>query len=462
MVRRILLGIVGILVIALIAFGGFYWWQSRPELPALAQTPTPDSFPREQIEPGAQLAALGDCTTCHTVPEGKPFAGGLPVSTPFGTLYASNITPDRETGIGSWPEDAFRRALREGVGRKGTHYYPAFPYDHFTKASDEDIAAVYAFLMTRQPVHQENRQAELIFPLNWRVFAAGWQLFFLHSGPYQPDTAQSAEWNRGAYLVASLGHCGACHTPRNFLGAEEAKNDLSGGVAEDWIAPALNHNSPAPVPWTADQLYAYLRNGFADQHGVAAGPMQPVVFNMQRMPEQDVRAIATYLASVEGPQDKAARERQTQAALQFAQQRAAKVAQGAPNATTGSAGNNDNASGNASTNSDGALIFAGACATCHHEGGQLPVSRPLPLALSSVVNEDSAANFVRVVRDGIHPPNGQRGPIMPGFEGALTNQQIAALANYVRQQYSQKPGWQNVDKTVSNARGTQSTARGSQ
>jgi mono/diheme cytochrome c family protein len=441
MVWRILLGIV---VIALIAFGGFYWWQSRAELPALAQTPSPDSFPREQIQRGAQLAALGDCTTCHTLPGGKPFAGGLPVPTPFGTLYATNITPDRDTGIGAWSEDAFRRALREGVGRTGTHYYPAFPYDHFTKASDEDIAAVYAFLMTRQPVHQENRQAQLIFPLNWRVFAAGWQLLFLHEGPYQPDSAQNAEWNRGAYLVASLGHCGACHTRRNVLGAEEANNDLSGGVSEDWVAPALNHNSPAPVPWTADQLYAYLRNGFADQHGGAAGPMQPVVFNMQRMPEQDVRAIATYIASVEGPQDKAARERETQAALQFAQQRAAKVPQGAPNATTGSGGTSDGGE-NANSNSNGALIFAGACATCHHDGRQLPVSRPLPLALSSIVNEDSATNFVRVVLDGIHPLAGQGGPMMPGFEGALTNQQITALANYVRQQYSQKPAWQNVD-----------------
>jgi mono/diheme cytochrome c family protein len=137
------------------------------------------------------------------------------------------------------------------------------------------------------------------------------------------------------------------------------------------------------------------------------------------------------------------------------------VAQGAPqNATTGSAENTEG--GNRNSNSDGALIFAGACAICHHEGGQLPVSRPLPLALSSVVNEDTPANFIHIVRDGIHPPNGQRGPIMPGFEGALTNQQITALANYVRQQYSQKPAWQNVEKTVSNAGGTQTAAGGSQ
>jgi mono/diheme cytochrome c family protein len=454
MVWRILLGIV---LVVLIAFGGFYWWQSRPELPALAQTPT--GFPREQMERGAQLAALGDCTTCHTAPDGRPFAGGLPVPTPFGTLYATNITPDRETGIGSWPEDAIRRALREGVGRKGTHYYPAFPYDHFTKASDEDISAIYAFLMTREPVRQENRHAQLVFPLNWRIFASAWQALFLRPGPYQADTAQNAEWNRGAYLVSSLGHCGACHTPRNVLGAEKGDR-LGGGVAEDWIAPALNKDSPAPAPWTADELYAYLRYGFADRHGVAAGPMQPVIYNLQRMTEQDVRAIATYLASVTGPQDKAARERQGQAAVQFAQQREPKVAQSAPNATTGSAGNSDG--NNRNPNSDGALIFAGACATCHHDGGQLPVSRPLPLALSSVVNEDSADNFVRIVLHGIHPPAGQAGPMMPGFEGALTHRQLAALAAYVRQQYSQMPAWQNVEKTVSNAHRQETAAGGSQ
>lgn len=458
MVWRVLLGIV---IVVALAFGGFYWWQSRPELPALAQTPNRDSFPREQIQRGAQLAALGDCTTCHTAPNGRPFAGGLPISTPFGTLYASNITPDRETGIGAWSEDAFRRALREGVGRKGTHYYPAFPYDHFTNAKDDDIAAVYAFLMTREPVNRKNTPPNLTFPLNWRVFAAAWQLLFLRPGPFQPDPAQNAEWNRGAYLVASFGHCGACHTPRNFLGAQTGDH-LGGGVAEDWVAPALNQNSPAPVPWNADQLFAYLHNGFSDQHGVAVGPMQPVVYNMRRLPEQDVRAIATYLASIAGPQDNAARDRRTQAARQFAQEREAKVTPAASNATTGSAANNESSGAAANADSSGAQIFAGACATCHHEGGQLPVSRPLPLGLSSVVNENSPVNFVRIVLDGIHPPHGQAGPMMPGFAGTLTNQQLTALASYVRQQYSQKPAWQNVGKAVSNARNTQTAAGGSQ
>jgi mono/diheme cytochrome c family protein len=447
----------GLIVVLILAFVGFYAWTWRGEIPALAAAPAPNSFPADQVKRGAQLAALGDCTTCHTTQNGQSYAGGVPVPTPFGTLYATNITPDRETGIGSWPEQAFRRALREGVGRKGTHYYPAFPYDHFTFANDDDIAAIYAFLMTREPVRQANKAPKLAFPLQWRLFASAWQLLFLREGPYQHDASNDPEWNRGAYLAQGLGHCGACHTSRNFLGAENKGNRFGGGVAENWVGPALNGSSPAPVPWTADQLYAYLREGFADQHGTVAGPMQPVVANMQKMPEADVRAIAKYFASLEGPQDAATRERQAKDALAFAQQREVKVAASpSANATTGSGGNSDN------TNSRGAAIFAGACATCHHEGGALPVSRPVPLGLSSVVNEPSPLNFMQIVLNGIHPQPGTRGPLMPGFAGALTNQQIAALANYVRRHFSKQSAWQTVDKAVSNANQQQASAGSAQ
>ena len=454
MIWRVL---AGFMLVLILAFVGFYAWSIRPEIPALAETPTPSSFSPDQVKRGAQLASLGDCTTCHTTRNGRPYAGGLPVPTPFGTLYASNITPDRETGIGAWPEDAFRRALREGVGRKGTHYYPAFPYDHFTFGSDDDIAAIYAFLMTREPVRQLNKTPDLIFPLDSRLFAAGWQLLFLHKGPYEADASKDPDWNRGAYLADSVGHCGACHTPRNFLGAEERGDRFGGGTGENWTGPALNQSSPAPVPWTADQLYAYLRHGFADQHGTAAGPMQPVVSNMQKLPDEDVRALAAYFASLEGPQEAAARERQAKDAVEFAQQREVKVAGGpATNATIGSGGNSDDA------NSDGAAIFAGACATCHHDGRALPASRPTPIGLSSVVNEPTPTNFVQIVLNGIHPQPGMRGPLMPGFAGALTNQQIAAVASYVRGQFSKQPAWQNVDKAVSSATRQQASAESAQ
>jgi mono/diheme cytochrome c family protein len=457
MVWRILLGIV---ILLLVAFGGFYAWTWRSELPPIASVP---QFDPAAVKKGAELAAVGNCAVCHTQSGGRPYAGGFPVESPFGAIYATNITPDRDTGIGTWSEDAFRRALREGVGRDGTHFYPAFPYDHFTRTSDADIGALYAFLMTREPVRQQNKSPELIFPLNWRLFASAWQLLFLHEGAYQPNPGQSAEWNRGAYLAESLGHCGACHTPRNALGAEKGgKDQFSGGMGEGWVASALNASSPAPVPWTADQLYAFLRNGFADQHGVAAGPMHPVVHSLRNVSDEDVRAIATYIASKQGPLDKAARDKQTRAALDFARKREAKVLPEAkPVATTGAAPAESKTPASSSNTSqrDGAAIFAGACATCHHEGGRLPVSRPIALGLSSVVNEHDSTNFMHIVLNGIHPPYGERGPLMPGFSGALTDAQIVALANYVRGHYSQKPAWQNVQNALADARKNETPAR---
>ena len=185
---------------------------------------------------------------------------------------STNITPDPETGIGHWSEAAFLRALREGVDRAGRHLYPAFPYDHFTKLTDEDIGALYAFLMTRRAVRAPAQANRLSFPFNWRPLLAGWKLLYLTRGPAQGNEAS----DRGAYLVEALAHCGSCHTPRNRFGAEERSRTFAGGEAEDWHAPALNADSPAPHPWTRDQLFTYLRRGFVEPHGVAAGPMQSV------------------------------------------------------------------------------------------------------------------------------------------------------------------------------------------
>ena len=438
MLTRILGGLV---IVVAVVFGAFFAWQWRGELPPV--TANAASFDPGIVAKGAVLAAVADCAVCHTQAGVKPYAGGFPVKTPFGIVYGTNITPDRDTGIGTWSEAAFRRALREGVGRKGTHFYPAFPYDHFTNISDGDISALYAFLMTREPVHQPNRPTRLSFPLNWRPFAAAWNLLYLRQGPYRPDPGKSAEWNRGAYLVAGAGHCSACHTPRNALGAETKSDRFGGGEAEDWYAPALDAASPAPVPWTVDELYAYLRTGYADQHGFAAGPMQPVVLSLRKVPDADVHAIATFIASISGPRDATARKRQTEGALAFAAQRAVTTTGIAHGGTTGSA--------NTGTVS-GAILFAGACASCHHSGGGLPISRPVALGLSTPVNEPDPTNFLRIVLDGIQPPLGHRGPIMPSFSGALTDPQIEALADYVRTQYSRGVRWTNVPVALAKMR----------
>ena len=197
----------------------------RPAMAAI-DPPAKQSFDPALVKRGRELAALGNCNSCHTVRGAKNFAGGLPVPTPFGTVFSSNITPDPETGIGRWSEEAFRRAMRSGVDRDGRHLYPTFPYDHFTNVSDDDDRALYAFLMTREPVRAPARQNQLSFPFNQRPVIAGWKLLFLRPGAYRPDTTKSAEWNRGAYLVEGLAHCGACHTPRNALGAERVGRKL--------------------------------------------------------------------------------------------------------------------------------------------------------------------------------------------------------------------------------------------
>jgi len=439
MVGRILLGL---LIVIAVAFGAFFTWQWRGALPPA--TTSAHAFDPGIVAKGAELAAIGNCAACHTRTGGKPYAGGFPVETPFGVVYGSNITPDRDTGIGAWSEAAFRRALREGVARDGTHLYPAFPYDHFTRLTDGDISALYAFMMTREPVDQPNRPPDLSFPLDWRIFAAAWKLLFLDKGPWRNDPTQSVDWNRGAYLVEGAGHCGACHTPRNALGAEDKHRRFAGGSGEGWHAPALDATSPAPVPWSEDQLFAYLRDGFADRHGVAGGPMQPVVRNLRHAQDADVRAIATYIAAFAGPRDTADRQRQTQAALAFAQQREPTLGS-LVRTTTGAAA--------ADASSAGGTLFAGACATCHHAGGGLPASRPVALALSTPVSDAQPINLLRIVLAGIHPPLGQRGPIMPGFSGALTDPQIVALVEYVRAHFSRRPPWPNVAQTLAVLRG---------
>src|SRR3979411_2564518 len=294
---RIIGGVTATLLIAgAVAAVAIAW---RPAIAAI-DPPTPQSFDAALVRRGRDLAAIGNCNDCHTVRGGKSFAGGLPVPTPFGTIYSSNITPEAETGIGRWSEAAFARAMRSGVDREGRHLYPTFPYDHFTNVSDEDDRALYAYLMTREPVLAPARANQLPFPLDQRFVLAGWKLLFLRHGTWQPDSAKSAEWNRGGYLVEGLAHCGACHTPRNALGAERASAAFAGGDVDNWHAYAINAQSPAPVPWTADALFADLRDGWHPDHGVARGPMAEVVSNLSGVADGDIRAIAVYMAGVFG------------------------------------------------------------------------------------------------------------------------------------------------------------------
>jgi mono/diheme cytochrome c family protein len=426
---RIIGSVLGALLIggAVAAFA--ITWRSAI---AAIDPPAPQSFDADLVKRGRDLAAIGNCSDCHTVRGGKSFAGGLPVPTPFGTIFSSNITPDAETGIGRWSEAAFRRAMRSGVNRDGQHLYPTFPYDHFTNVSDEDDQALYAYLMTRQPVHAPARENQLSFPLDQRFVIAGWKLLFLRRGTYQPDGTQSAEWNRGAYLVEGLAHCGACHTPRNALGAERASAQFAGGDVDNWHAYAINAQSPAPVPWDADALFAYLRDGWHPDHGVARGPMAEVVSNLSSVPASDIRAIATYMAGVFGA-PAPDRKRRGEAVLAQVKSPSVHASQ---------------------TNAAGASIYAAACATCHETGRPLPYGG-VNLGLSSTISSPDARNVANIVLSGVRPVEGERSPIMPGFAASMSDGQIAALLNYLRARFSNQPAWTGVEKTVGDARRTQ-------
>jgi mono/diheme cytochrome c family protein len=234
--------------LVLAAAAGFAFLAYQPEIAAVAR-PDPASIDKALVERGRVLANYGDCTACHTRPDGPPFAGNLPLKTPFGTIYTSNITPDAETGIGTWSKEAFRRSMKDGVDRRGHHLYPAFPYDHFTKVKDADIDAIYAYLMAAiEPVRETTRGNDFGFPFNIRATVAVWKALFLDKTPFRPDPSKDAEWNEGAYLVEGLGHCGACHTPRNFMGARTTPT-YGGGSAEGWYAPPLNKDNLSQQPW---------------------------------------------------------------------------------------------------------------------------------------------------------------------------------------------------------------------
>jgi mono/diheme cytochrome c family protein len=286
--------------------------------------------------------------------------------------------------------------------------------------------------MTRDAVHAVARENQLSYPLNQRVVVAGWKLLFLHRGTYQPDNTKSAEWNRGAYLVEGLAHCGACHTPRNALGAERASASFAGGDVDNWHAYALNAQSPSPVPWDAAALYAYLHRGWHPDHGTARGPMAEVVSNLSQVPPSDVRAIAIYMADVFGAPTPD-RKLQGEAALARAKSAVAPAPQANP---------------------AGASIYAAACANCH-ESGRPPPYGGINLGLSTAIASPDPRNLANIVLSGVGPVEGERSPIMPGFAASMSDAQIAALLHFLRTHFSNQAPWSGVETTVEDARRTQ-------
>jgi nicotinate dehydrogenase subunit B len=399
---------------------------------SIAPVARPDTsvYSAATIARGGQLAALGNCAVCHTDANGAVNAGGRAIETPFGTVWSTNITPDPETGIGAWSYPAFERSMREGIHRDGRHLYPAFPYSHFAKATDADLQALYAFLMAQAPVRAENRATTLAFPFNWRPLMAGWNALFHRAEVFQADPAKSEIWNRGAYLVEGLGHCGVCHSPRNALGAEKAGAYLAGGFAQGWEAPPLTSLSHAPIPWSEDELFAYLRTGESRFHGAAAGPMAPVVKELAGLPDPDIRAMAVYLSSF----NVNAHEKPAQDAL------AAKLEKSTGTKVV-------------SASPAGARLYEGACAVCHAVGGPaLFGSRP-SLALNSNLHSASPDNLIQVILHGITAPVSSDLGYMPPFKDSMNDDQLTELVTFLRRQFApERPAWTRVRAAVSQAR----------
>jgi nicotinate dehydrogenase subunit B len=416
-------GAVGVLA------GVLGWRPGIAPIAPIVQTSSASVYTATTIERGRLLAAAGDCVVCHTAPGGQANTGGRAMETPFGRLYTTNLTPDAATGIGQWSFSAFQRAMREGISRDGHHLYPAFPYTAFAKINDDDLQALYAYLMAQPAVHAPTPPSELRFPFSVRPLMAGWNAMFHDATPYQPQPAQSAEWNRGAYLVNGVGHCGACHTPRNAFGAELGGTAyLSGALVDGWEAPALTALSKAPVPWSTAELYRYLRDGHTQQHGVATGPMAPVVRELQALPDEDIRAMATYLGSfTTEPKDATLQAQQVVA--QAAQQQSKLLG-------------------------PGQRLFDGACSACHHDGdGPKLLGVNTPLALNTNLHSDRPDNLLRTILDGVQHPVTRDIGFMPAFRHNLSDAQRESLMVYMRQRFAPgKPAWQDLPASIARTR----------
>ncbi|KPN92976.1 aldehyde dehydrogenase [Pseudomonas nunensis] len=395
-------------------------WPFHGEIAPIAP-PSAGTWSAATLERGRLLAAVGDCAVCHTAPGGVTNAGGLAMQTPFGTLYSSNITPDVETGIGSWSYPAFERAMRDGIGRDGRNLYPAFPYTAFRNINDADMQALYAYLMSQAPVSQPAKANDMRFPFNLRPLMAGWNALFLRKGEISVQPERSEQWNRGAYLVNGLGHCAACHSPRNLMGAEKGGAAfLAGGMVDGWEAPALNGLSKSPTPWTEDQLFGYLSTGYSAEHGVATGPMGPVVTELAKLPTADIRAMAVYLASLNGAQAEA--------------QVVEKATRPMPSLSL----------------SNGQRVFEGSCKACHADGlGPKLFGVSPSLATNTNVHSDLPDNLIKVILQGIDTPATKDLGYMPAFKDSLSNTQVAELAAYLRSRFAgNAPGWEGLEHKV--------------
>jgi mono/diheme cytochrome c family protein len=424
--RRILLSVVAIAVVAL----AIALWGRGPGPLAFAggskvaladyhganPTAVPASLAQASIvERGAYLAKAADCMVCHTAQDGQEYAGGLGFKLPFGTLYSTNITPDKETGIGNYSDQDFLNAVQGGTRRDGERLYPAMPYTSYTYLTDADALAIKAYLFSLPPVHAAPPENTLAFPFNQRWAMAFWSALFNPDTRFEPHPARSPEWNRGAYLAEALAHCGECHTPRNLAFALDNRKKFGGAVTAGWRAFNISSDKATGVGgWRDDDLVSYLSIGHAAGHGTASGPMgEAVDHSFSQLAPEDIRALVTYLRSVPAV---------------VSADLPATLAPPAP-ASHRNGGTDD---------PRGKMVFQGACVSCHGWTGESSISPFATLTGAQAVNDPGATNVAQIVISGTrrHTPDGAIS--MPSFGDAYSDVEIAAVANYVTARFGSK------------------------
>lgn len=402
------------------------------QVPAVAADTAVDQPSSDLLARGKYLATAGDCAACHTAPSGKPMAGGLPIASPFGQIYSSNITPSKTRGIGSYSEEQFARAVREGVRADGTHLYPAMPYPSYAGITDDDIQALYAYFMHGvEPVDAAPPLTQLKFPFNQRWLMRGWDLLFAVGKPGAPVDGKSEAWNRGRYLVETLGHCDSCHTPRDIAMGEKSSRVLSGGQVGPWQAPNITSDPVSGIGgWTHDELVQYLRTGVAAGKAQAAGGMaEAIEKSLQYLSDSDLSAIATYLK--ESPPVRNSKDRQPA----YSYGGDGKGYEASLRANNPGIGFGEPGRGYLPLIT-GAQLYSGNCASCHQTRGEGTPDDAFPsLTHNAVLGADNADNLVMVILDGLHIHTQDNDRQMPGFAGELNDEQIARLATFVMKQY---------------------------
>ncbi len=432
MSRLLRYGLSAIVIIAIVGLGIVLWFVFAPgpmdfaggTKVALAdyRAGDPTGVPAalktaSLVKRGEYLARAADCTACHTARGGTLYAGGLAFVLPFGTIYSANITPNKDTGIGSWNDADFLNAIHKGIDRNGVPLYPAMPYASYTGMTDADALAIKAYLFSLAPVRREVPDNNLIFPFNQRWLIGVWSFLFNPDKRFEPNSERSSQWNRGAYLAENLAHCGECHTPRNLAFALDNRNKFAGATQQGWRAYNITSDSNSGVgAWSAGQLAQYLSLGHADGRGSAAGPMgEAVDKSLKYLTPDDAAAIVAYVQTVP-----------------------AIASSDLPVPKTEPAPASHKEGVIAGFDPRGKQIFEGSCASCHEWTGVSSLTRYATLTGARAVNDPTAVNVAQIVllgtvRDTLHGK-----VFMPSFGGAYSDSEIAAVANYVTARFGAK------------------------